>query len=45
MKKIYTTPALELLILKSADFLSASGDAIDDDKYDSENYPYGEKFA
>ena len=45
MKKIYETPALELLTLKSADFLSASGDAVEADSYDKEKYPYGETFS
>ena len=45
MKKIYETPALELLVLKSADFLSTSGDAVGADGYNTENYPYGETLS
>ena len=42
MNKIYEAPILDLLRLKSADFLSSSGDAIGEDSYSDK---YGETFA
>ena len=42
MKKTYETPALELLVLKTNDFLNTSGDATDKDGFDD---GYGESFA
>lgn len=45
MKKQYEAPSIDLLLLKTSDFLSASGDATEADGYDKENYPYGETFS
>ena len=44
MKKQYVSPALELLLLKTADFLNTSGDgaATGDDTFEG---PYGESFT
>lgn len=42
MKKQYEAPALDLLVLKSNDFLSTSGDAVETDTFDD---PYGKKFG
>lgn len=42
MKKNYETPALELLLLKTGEFLSTSGDATVEDPYDD---GYGETFS
>lgn len=42
MKKTYETPSVELLILKTADFLNTSGDAIGADEYDD---GYGSSFT
>ena len=44
MKKQYQSPELELLVLKTNDFLSTSGDAVAIDCFDAKNYPYGEQF-
>ena len=42
MKKTYEAPELELLVLKSSDFLSTSGDAVETDTFSS---PYGKTFG
>ena len=42
MKKQYETPELNLLVLKTSDFLSTSGDAIGEDEFSSS---YGESFT
>ena len=42
MKKTYETPSVELLILKTADFLNTSGDATESDDFEDN---YGETFA
>ena len=42
MKKTYETPAVELLLLKTSDFLGTSGDATEADGFDG---PYGETFS
>ena len=44
MKKQYHPPELELLVLKTNDFLSTSGDAVATDCFDATNYPFGEQF-
>ncbi len=44
MKKQYQSPELELLVLKTNDFLSTSGDAVAADCFDATNYPFGEQF-
>ena len=42
MKKIYETPELALLVLKTSDFLSTSGDAVESDTFSD---LFGETFA
>ena len=42
MKKNYETPELALLLLKTGEFLSTSGDATEADGFDG---PYGETFS
>ena len=42
MKKQYEAPMLNLLVLKTSDFLSTSGDAIAEDEFSEK---YGEDFA
>ena len=42
MKKQYEAPVLDLLVLKTADFLGTSGDATEADGFDG---PYGETFS
>ena len=44
MKKQYQSPELEILVLKTNDFLSSSGDVTVVDCFDKENYPYGKDF-
>ena len=44
MKKQYQSPELELLVLKTNDFLSTSGDAVAADCFDRESYPFGAQF-
>ena len=44
MKKQYQSPELELLVLKTNDFLNTSGDAVAADCFDASSYPFGEQF-
>ena len=44
MKKQYQSPELELLVLKTNDFLNTSGDAVAVDCFDEERYPFGAQF-
>ena len=44
MKKQYQSPELELLVLKTNDFLNTSGDAVAADCFDATNYRFGEQF-
>jgi hypothetical protein len=42
MKKTYETPVLDLLVLKTNDFLNTSGDAVKADYFDDD---YGSTFG